>query len=199
MLRAVKVFIFTLVLFSLAQLSFADSVLSGGDTDRKYVIGINLTGGVFGFQIELEGDIGLGKSISIAPRLGGTGLSSPPSSILSNNYSSSPSEIGVRNWPAFLLGISGRFAIIKGVRPHGFWIGPSMDIIFSTYHRLKLPSLTYDNKFLIIFTPSAEFGWRYTFDFGLSLQVMVRLGLHIDTNATLGFYGLGGMGVGYSF
>jgi hypothetical protein len=197
MFKVIKIFSLTLVLFSLAQLSFAASVLSGGNTDNRYVVGANFVGGTFGFQLEVEGDIGINESFSIAPRIGGTGFGSIHSSSLSSNYSSNKGEIGVTEWAAFLIGVSARFGIIQGLRPHGFWIGPSMDIIFTKYHKIKIGG--YDKKSLVIFTPSAEFGWRYTFDFGLSLQALIRLGFYFDTNTTIGLYGLGGIGIGYSF
>jgi hypothetical protein len=75
-----------------------------------------------------------------------------------------------------------------------------MDIIIATYSKINsITPYTYEKKVVAIFTPSVEFGWRYTFGFGLSFQALMRLGLHIDTNITLGFYGLVGIGVGYSF
>ncbi len=150
----------------LASWSFAKGdVLSGGDTGRNPVLGVNFVFGKYWAGAELEVDIGLGKAISIAPRL------------------------GIARYAWVSPGCSLRFAIIKGQRPHGFWVGPSIDFIFHEYNN--------DDDLGVIFTPAAEFGWRYTFDFGLSLQPFTRLGVY--TGHETGFFWVLAVGIGYAF
>jgi hypothetical protein len=195
--RITKILIFILLLSVLVKPSFAkQSVLAGGDTDRAYVIDFNVMVGVFGLQLEGEMDIRINESVSIAPRGGVIGLALTDGSLFSGSFVDKGIE--VKSWPAYMAGISARFAVIKGVRPHGFWVGPSMDVIFGFYRESNMYGLS-AKKLLITFTPSAEFGWRYTFSFGLSFQALVRFGLWVDTGQSLGFYGIGGVGIGYSF
>ena len=154
------IFIFLII----TNFIFADNnVLSGGDIDRNPVLGCNFLWGEFGGHLEVELDIGINKIFSIAPRLGVTDF----------------------NW--FTTGCSFRFGIIKGIRPHGFWAGPSIDVILYKINKNGDP--------IIVIT--GEFGWRYTFKFGLSLQPITRLGFYVGDSE--GFYWNLGVGVGYAF
>ncbi len=142
-------------------------ILSGGNTKPKYVIGLNFVGGHFKGGAEVEFDIGLTRGFSLAPRL------------------------GLNDFNFIAPGISFRFGIIKGKRPHGFWVGPSIDFIFFDNRGIG------GNQNKVILTPAAEFGWRYTFDFGLSLQPLTRLGVFLGDGS--GFFWILGVGVGYAF
>ncbi|GMT48562.1 MAG: hypothetical protein IEMM0008_0101 [bacterium] len=161
--------VFVIIMAFTVQLSFAKgkgNVLSGGNTKPKYVIGLNFVGGHFNGGAEVEFDIGLSKGFSIAPRL------------------------GLNDFNFFSPGVSFRFGIIKGKRPHGFWVGPSVDFIFFN-------SRYTGNRSRVVITPAAEFGWRYTFDFNLSLQALTRMGFY--TGYGSGFFWVLGVGVGYAF
>ncbi len=146
----------------------SDKTLSGGDTKRNPVIGLNFFWGKFKGAAEIEGDIRIHKIISIAPRIG----------LDQSNY--------------FTPGVSLRFGIIKGKRPHGFWVGPALDFIFYRTTDVFGNKTTHLNP-----TLTAEFGYRYTFKFGLSLLAMARGGWFF--NAGGGFYWITGPGVGYAF
>lgn len=156
-------------LFLLAGPSIAvgqSNVLPGGDTTRKPVLGLNFFFGSFNSGLELEVDLKITPKMSVAPRIG-----------------------FADNLNAFAPGVSIRFGIIQGVRPHGFWVGPSAQFFF--YNRKA-------NRNFIM-AVAAEFGWRYTFDFGLSLTPFTRLGGQIgDVRGTAVFWDIGG-GVGYAF
>ncbi len=163
-----KIRLILMIVFMLSVIgtvnSFAGSTRSGGDTGRNPVISFNLYGGEFQLTGEVEIDIRLTNSFSIAPRA---------------------AYISFDWWAP---GVSLRFGIIEGVRPHGFWIGPSCDFIF---HR-------FNGETNLIITPAAEFGWRYTFGFGFSLQIFTRLGARIGYGPDGFFWGVGA-GIGYAF
>lgn len=163
--KKIRVILITLLLLGITSYSFANEVLPGGDTDRNPVLGINFFGGN-DLGIEFEIDIALSSVISLAPR------------------------VGITDFDWFSPGISVRFGIIKGERPHGFWIGPSADFIIIT-NRGPLK----EDAFVVAI--SGEFGWRYTFDFGLSLQAFTRWGYYFGDGNGL-FWRLG-IGAAYAF
>ena len=98
------------------------------------------------------------------------------------------------------MGIAARFGIIKGVRPHGFWAGPAVDVNIVFIKKLVEEYEEYLDedvkKAFALFVPSAEFGWRYTFDFGLSLTAHIRIGAYVGKFS--GFYLGTYWGVGYA-
>ncbi len=170
--------ILTIFLVLATSFSFAKGsqskgkVVSGGNTKPKYVVGLNFVGGKFGggrfnSGAEAEIDIGLSSKISIAPRL------------------------GLADFDVFAPGASLRFGIIGGKRPHGFWIGPSLDFFFFNNRGNR------GNQSKVVITPAGEFGWRYTFDFNLSLQALTRVGFFAGDGS--GFFWALGVGVGYAF
>ncbi len=170
--------ILVILLVTTAQLSFAKGsqskgkIVSGGNTKPKYVVGLNFIGGKFGSGrfnsgAEIEIDIGLSSKISIAPRL------------------------GFADFDVFAPGASLRFGIFKGKRPHGFWVGPSLDFFFFNNRGNTR------NQSKVIITPAGEFGWRYTFDFNLSLQALARVGFFLGDGS--GFFSTLGVGVGFAF
>ncbi|MDH4128265.1 MAG: hypothetical protein OEV44_05890 [Spirochaetota bacterium] len=177
--KRVLVLLVSLVMLTFFMLGINNSfakggTLSGGDTKRNPVLGLNFIGGHYDFGTEVEVDFKVGSAMSIAPRLGLTGF----------------------NWIS--PGVSVRFAIIEGVRPHGFWVGPSCDLIFGKYkNRWNAVTGQWENKTFLAIAPAVEFGWRYTFDFGLSLQPLTRLGVYLGDGT--GFFWVAGFGVGYAF
>lgn len=162
MKKIILIFTF-LIIF--ASSGYTNDILPGGATERKPVLSLNFMGGTYDAGLELEIDFNLNESMSLAPRLG----------------------LSHMEW--FAPGVSLRFGIIKGKRPHGFWVGPSMDFIVSDRGS--------NNSTRIILTPAAEFGWRYTFDFGLSITPMARLGFYVGDGD--GAFWSTGLGLGYAF
>ncbi len=146
--------------------------IQGGDIDRNPAIGLNFLGGVFKWGAEFELDFALSRKISLAPRL------------------------GLMDFGWFAPGLSVRFAIIKGKRPHGFWIGPAVDFIFASDREIDNGIYRRDSEFLV--GVSGEFGYKYTFSFGLYLQALVRFG-YFFAKEHPGFYWTGGVGAGYAF
>jgi len=166
----VTLFAVTLCFVSLEAFSKGD-VKSGGDTSRNPVLGVNFIGGWGGFWGgEIEVDFKMGDSMSLAPRIGGAGFNTLD------------------------VGASLRFGIIDGKRPHGFWVGPSLDLLFDSANKWGGGT----GGWGLYIVPAAEFGWRYTFDFGLSLQPLIRAGVWVNGNG-LWFYLTGGWGIGYAF
>ncbi|MDH5681494.1 MAG: hypothetical protein OEZ36_07900 [Spirochaetota bacterium] len=171
----VTFFVMTLCFLSVEAFS-SKKILSGGDTKRNPVVGLNFMGNGWFFGGEVEVDFKMGDSMSLAPRLGLVGFNT------------------------FAPGVSLRFGIIDGKRPHGFWAGPAVDfIIYGSGTKWAWnKNYTYTSGG-VFFVPAGEFGWRYTFDFGLSLQALTRLGALLGGNAGNYFYWSLGPGVAYAF
>ena len=135
--------------------------LAGGATGKNPAVTLNLLVGDLD-RGELEVDFKLGDKMSLAPRLF--------------------SDFDWYNG----LGASLRFGIAGGKRPHGLWVGPSLEFIFWDTIFKKSTQITL----------AGEFGWRYTLDFGLTLQPLIRIGFG---SGGIDLYGQAGAGIGYAF
>lgn len=152
--------------------SYAASVLAGGDVYRNPTIGGNVFfNHVYYGGMEFEVDFRIIDWFSIAPHLG-------LGPLFYHHADAVP-------------GCSFRFAIPPGVRPHGMFIGPGIEV---------------EVAHLVGVIPYGEFGWRYTFDYGpygLSLMPFMRFGArfyperHYD-ETWVSFWWALGFGIGYS-
>lgn len=156
----------TILIIGLPIIASAYSPVDGGDVDRNPVLSFSFFGRYFGTGGEVEVDIGLASWLSLAPRMG------------FNDYWLSP-------------GISLRFGLI-GIRPHGFWLGPSFDFY---YHTWNVPP---PDERTIFVVPTLEIGYRYTFLIGLSLTGFMRFGAYTWKGYGYFYWG-GGFGIGYAF
>mgnify|MGYP006902047580 CR=1 FL=1 len=177
------VFIFILSTFSVS-LYAEGGVFEGWDTGRNPFLGLNIGG--FGWLYKYDNVYWYGTYENSYHYTRMT-LELEVDFKVAGFFSIAP-RLGTGGFDFFSFGSAFRFGFTNS-RPHGLWIGPAIDFFIGGDHAGK------KNAFKIAIT--GELGWRYTFNFGLSLAPYVRLGAHILE--TSGFmWGLG-LNIGYSF